>query len=76
MATVIHFVGRDQVMVREDEVEVRAAFGECEGRPVALTHHRSGNPVFVNQDQVTYWHGRGVREPGAMPWSVASRVPG
>lgn len=75
MATIIHFVGKDQVMVREEENEVQAAFVEGGGRPVALTHHRTGNPVFVNVAQVTFWHGRGTREPGALPWSSVSRVP-
>lgn len=75
MATIIHFVGKDQVMVREDESEVQAAFVEAGGRPVALTHQRTGNPVFVNVAQVTYWHGRGTREPAALPWSSISSVP-
>ncbi|HVO54682.1 MAG TPA: hypothetical protein VMT37_09730 [Solirubrobacterales bacterium] len=75
MATIIHFVGKDQVMVREEEAEVQAAFADNNGRPVALTHQRTGKPVFVNLDQVTYWHGRGTREPAAMPWSVVSRAP-
>lgn len=75
MTTIIHFVGKDQVMVREDENEVQAAFVEAGGRPVALTHHRTGNPVFVNVSQVTFWHGRGTREPAALPWSSVSRVP-
>ncbi|MGE5408314.1 MAG: hypothetical protein ACM3NV_06850 [Syntrophothermus sp.] len=61
MATIIHFVGGDQVMVREDEAEVQAVFVEAGGRPAALTHHRSGNPVFVNPAQVTFWQGRGAR---------------
>ncbi len=61
MATIIHFVGKDQVMVREDETEVQAAFIEGGGRPVPLTHHRTGNPVFINVGQVTYWQGRGGR---------------
>ncbi len=75
MAIIIHFVGKDQVMVREEESEVQAAFVDNSGRPVALTHQRTGKPVFVNLDQVTYWHGRGAREPAAMPWSVVSRAP-
>jgi hypothetical protein len=75
MATIIHFVGRDQVLVREDETEVQAAFVEAGGRPAALTHHRTGNQVFVNISQVTYWHSRGAREPGMLPWSTVSRVP-
>ncbi|HUB99595.1 MAG TPA: hypothetical protein VMS11_07215 [Solirubrobacterales bacterium] len=61
MATIIHFVGRDQLMVREDEAEVQAAFADNGGDPVALTHHRTGNPVFVNLAQVTYWQSRGNR---------------
>ena len=75
MATIIHFVGRDQVMVREDEVEVQAAFNESGGRPVALTHQRSGNPVFVNLGQVTYWQGRGTREGNSLPWPGVARIP-
>lgn len=74
MATIIHFVGRDQVMVREDEGEVQSAFAGSEGRPVALTHHRTGNPVFVNLGQVTYWQGRGTREVAPMPWPGVARV--
>jgi hypothetical protein len=73
--TIIHFVGRDQVMVREDEAEVQSAFNENGGQPVALTHHRSGSPVFVNLGQVTYWQGRGARQAAAMPWSGVSRIP-
>lgn len=76
MATIIHFVGRDQVMVREDEAEVQAAFADTGGHPVALTHHRTGNPVFVSLAQVTYWQGRGNREPSAAPWSTGvARIP-
>ncbi len=75
MATIIHFVGRDQVLVREDEAEVQAAFVEAGGRPVALTHNRTGNPVFVNIGQVTYWHSRGAREPGPLPWSSVAQIP-
>jgi hypothetical protein len=71
MPTIIHFVGRDQVMVREDEAEVQAAFIDNGGHPVTLTHQRSGHPVFVNLAQVTYWQGRGARE-AAIPWPVSS----
>jgi hypothetical protein len=76
MPTIIHFVGRDQVMVREDEAEVQSAFNENGGQPVALTHQRSGNLVFVNLGQVTYWQGRGARDSATMPWSAVARVPG
>jgi hypothetical protein len=72
MPTIVHFVGRDQVMVREDEAEVQAAFIDNGGRPVALTHQRSGNPGFVNLAQVTYWQGRGTRESPPMRWPVSS----
>ncbi|MGV1047519.1 MAG: hypothetical protein ACOYD4_03200 [Solirubrobacterales bacterium] len=76
MPTIIHFVGRDQVMVREDEAEVQAAFIDNGGHPVALTHQRSGNPVFVNLAQVTYWQGRGSREPTTVPWPTGvTRIP-
>ena len=75
MATIIHFVGRDQVMVREDEGEVQATFAASDGRPVALTHHRSGNPVFVNLGQVTYWRGRGTRDVTPLPWPAVERLP-
>ena len=74
MATIIHFVGRDQVMVREDEGEVQAAFNESDGRPAALTHHRTGNPVFVSLGQVTYWQGRGARDGSPLPWSGVGRI--
>ncbi|MFN8162302.1 MAG: hypothetical protein U0R26_00400 [Solirubrobacterales bacterium] len=74
MPTIIHFVGRDQVMVREDEDEVQSAFGESRGRPVALTHHRSGNPVFVSLGQVTYWQGRGARDVTPLPWPAIDRL--
>lgn len=74
MPTIIHFVGRDQVMVREDEDEVQSAFGESGGCPVALTHHRSGNPVFVSLGQVTYWQGRGTRDVTPLPWPAIDRV--
>jgi hypothetical protein len=75
MPTIIHFVGRDQVMVREDEAEVQTAFTENAGQPVALTHQRSGNPVFVNLGQVTYWQGRGTRDSTSMPWPGVTRIP-
>ncbi len=75
MATIIHFVGRDQVMVCEDEGEVQAAFAESDGRPVALTHHRTGNPVFVNLGQRTYWQARGSRDATPVPWPGVARVP-
>ena len=61
MATIIHFVGRDQLMVREDEDEVQDAFERGGGRPIPLTHHRSGNRVFVNPTVITHWAGRGSR---------------
>jgi hypothetical protein len=75
MATIIHFVGRDQVMVREEETEVQSAFDESGGRPVALTHQRSGNPIFINLGQVTYWQGRGSRDVTPLPWPAVARVP-
>lgn len=63
-------------MVREDEAEVQAAFIDNGGHPVALTHHRTGNPVFVNLTQVIYWQGRGTREPSAVPWPTSvARLP-
>lgn len=58
MPTIIHFVGRDQLMVRESEEEVQAAFAESAGKPLALTHQRTGDPVFVNPSQITFWRGR------------------
>lgn len=75
MATVIHFIGRDQLMVREDEEEVQAAFEGGGGRPMALTHHRTGNPVFVNPAQITYWLGRGARNAGRLSRAEIGRVP-
>lgn len=76
MPTIIHFVGRDQVMVREDEAEVQAAFIDHGGHPVGLTHQRTGNAVFVNLAQVTYWQGRGSREPTTVPWPAGlTRIP-
>ncbi|MEX2105620.1 MAG: hypothetical protein WD810_01865 [Solirubrobacterales bacterium] len=74
MPTIIHFVGRDQIMVREDEAEVQSAFNENGGMPVALTHHRSGSPVFINLGQVTYWQGRGTRDVTPLPWPAINRV--
>lgn len=74
MATIIHFVGRDQIMVREDEGEVQSAFAASDGRPVALTHHRSGSPLFVNLGQVTYWQGRGTRDVTPPPWPAVERI--
>jgi hypothetical protein len=64
MPTIIHFVGRDQLMVREDEIEVQKAFVEYGGKPMPLTHQRSGSTVFINPAQIAYWQGRG---PRAMP---------
>ncbi len=74
MPTIIHFVGRDQIMVREDETEVQAAFEESDGRPVALTHHRSGSPLFINLGQVTYWQGRERRDVTPLPWPAIDRA--
>lgn len=74
MPTIVHFVGRDQIMVREDETEVQAAFEESGGGPTALTHHRSGNPVYVNLGQVTYWQGRGSRDVTPLPWPAIDRA--
>lgn len=68
MPTIIHFVGRDQLMVRESGDEVQAAFDESEGRAIALTHQRTGKAVFVNPGQVTYWRSRGgVRQERSRP---------
>jgi hypothetical protein len=75
MPTIIHFVGRDQLMVRQSEAEVQAAFNENAGRPIALTHQRSGNAVFVNPGQVTYWQGRGTREVTSLHRAGVGRVP-
>lgn len=75
MPTIIHFVGRDQIMVREDEAAVQSAFNRNGGLPVALTHHRSGSPVFVNLGQVTFWQGRGTRDMTPLPWPAIDRVP-
>lgn len=62
-------------MVREDEAEVQSAFAESEGRPVGLTHHRTGSPVFVSLGQVTYWQGRGNRDVTPLPWPAVERIP-
>lgn len=59
MPTIIHFVGRDQLMVRESGDEVQAAFDESDARSLALTHQRTGSAVYVNPAQVTYWQARG-----------------
>jgi hypothetical protein len=76
MPTIIHFVGRDQIMVREDEGQVAAAFERSGGAPAALTHHRTGSPVFVNLGQVTYWRqSRGKREVTPLPWPAVDRIP-
>ena len=64
MATIIHFVGRDQLMVREDGAEVQAAFDASGGGPLALTHQRTGDPIFVNPGQITYWRGRRAARAG------------
>lgn len=74
MPTIVHFVGRDQIMVREGETEVQAAFEESSGGPAALTHHRSGNPVYVHLGQVTYWQGRGSRDATPLPWPAIDRA--
>lgn len=42
---------------------------------VALTHQRTGNPVFVNRGQVTYWQGRGTRDVTQLPWPAVARIP-
>ncbi len=75
MATIIHFVGRDQLMVREDEVEVQEAFERSGGRPIGLTHHRSGKRVFVNPPQITHWAGRGSRSSADRHRSEEMRLP-
>lgn len=76
MPTIIHFVGRDQIMVREDETEVATAFEQSGGAPVALTHHRTGGPVFVNLGQVTHWRqGRAKRDLTPLSWPAVDRVP-
>lgn len=73
MPTIIHFVGRDQIMVREAEEEVQAAFDASGGAPAALTHHRTGRAVFVNLGQVTYWQGRATRDVLPLSWSPGER---
>lgn len=75
MATIIHFIGREQLMVREDEEEVQSAFESNGGRPIALTHHRTGSPVFVNPAQITYWLGRGTRNVTKRARAELGRVP-
>ena len=72
--TIIHFVGREQLMVRESEDEVREAFDGSDGRPLALTHQRTGNPVFVNPGQITYWQGRASTRADAYRAGMA-RIP-
>ncbi|HEX8751936.1 MAG TPA: hypothetical protein VF731_00845 [Solirubrobacterales bacterium] len=74
MATLIHFVGRDQLMVRESEEEVRAAFERGAGLPLALTHQRTGNRVFVNPGQVTYWQARAATRADSYRAGMA-RIP-
>lgn len=73
MPTIIHFVGRDQIMVRETEEEVQAAFEASGGAPVGLTHHRTGRSVFVNLGQVTYWQSRTTRDVLPLSWSASER---
>ena len=76
MTTIIHFVGRDQLMVREDETEVQAAFDAAAGGPLALTHQRTGDPVFVNPGQITYWRGRRAARAGMEAYRAGmSRLP-
>jgi len=76
MTTIIHFVGRDQLMVREDETEVQAAFDTSSGRPLALTHQRTGDPVFVNPGQITYWRGRRAARAGMEAYRASrARLP-
>jgi len=75
MPTVIHFVGREQLMVREDEERVQSAFEEGGGRPIALTHHRTGNRVFVNPVVITHWAGRGSRSAVERRQSEEMRLP-
>jgi hypothetical protein len=75
MPTIVHFVGRDQILVREDETEVQAAFAGSAGGPAALTHHRSGRPVYINLGQVTYWQGRGGgRDMTPLRWPAIDRA--
>jgi hypothetical protein len=75
MATIIHFVGRDQVMVRESEAEVEAAFHGPNSRPIALTHHRSGSTVFVNPALITHWRCRGPRSASERRLAGVTRLP-
>jgi hypothetical protein len=72
--SIIHFVGRDQLMVRESEDEIQAAFERATGGPLALTHHRTGNPVFVNPGQITFWQGRAATRADAYRTGMA-RIP-
>jgi hypothetical protein len=72
--TIIHFVGGDQLLVRESEGEVQEAFDRGGGRPLALTHQRTGRPVFVNLGQITYWRSRAPRRPDAYRSGLA-RIP-
>ena len=74
MPTIVHFVGRDQILVREDETEVQVAFANSAGSPAALTHHRSGRPIYVNLGQVTYWQGRGSRDMAPLRWPAIDRA--
>ncbi len=75
MATIIHFVGRDQLMVRESEADVEAAFDDRDGRPIPLTHHRSGSKVFVNPALITHWRGRGPRSVSERRLAGVTRIP-
>lgn len=75
MATIIHFVGRDQLMVREGETEVEAAFDGSNGRPIPLTHHRSGSTVFVNPALITHWRPRGPRSASERRLAGVTRIP-
>lgn len=75
MATIIHFVGRDQLMVREGEDQVQAAFERHGGRPIELTHHRSGKSVFVNPALITHWRGRGPRSATERRLAGVTRIP-
>ncbi len=76
MPTIIHFVGRDQLMVREDETEVQDAFDASGGRPLALTHQRTGEAVFVNPGQITYWRGRRAARAGSESYRAGiARLP-
>lgn len=72
--TIIHFVGRDQLMVRESEDEVQAAFDRSGGGPLALTHQRTGSAVFVNPGQITYWQGRSATRADSYRAGMA-RIP-